>query len=72
MPATSFETWVPASSPESSSDSRHLGSQLGIAADHAERQRQALTHRDDSPEGHNGTRHAAATVHVELIRRGWT
>ena len=52
--------------------SRHLADQLGIAAEHTERQRQALTYLDNSPEGYNGTRMAAAAVRAELTRRGWT
>jgi hypothetical protein len=51
--------------------SRHLANRLGIATEHAERQRRALTYRASDPEGFNGTRMASDAVRSELARRGW-
>jgi hypothetical protein len=52
--------------------SRHLADELGVAAQHAERQQLAWSHEGDNPQGPSGTYLAAAAVSSELARRGWT
>jgi predicted ATPase/class 3 adenylate cyclase len=51
--------------------SRHLAERLGIGAEHADRQRRALTYPSTSAQGLIGTRLATTAVRAELARRGW-
>jgi len=49
----------------------YLASQLGLADQHAERQRLAIGYHTTSPEGPSGSRMAMTAVRHELQRRGW-
>jgi hypothetical protein len=52
--------------------SGYLAAQVGVASEHAEQQRRALTYGVSSAEGLSGSRVAEAAVRRELTRRGWS